>query len=152
MHEWYGESGDSVNMPNWPHGPVLEQREILRRVAAAFRRVVIDWDEGDQWVEVRIAKAVESGYSGFLLEAEHDLRSRTVLVSFADAAGSGEAWVRFYMTQDTSGFELHYDPAGAVSACRALARKLAEVLGYEFAAWEEGEAAEPGAAADGAAQ
>ena len=56
MDEWFGwESGDSV-ASNWPHGPVLDQHEILRRVAAGFRRVVIDWAEGDRWVEARIAK------------------------------------------------------------------------------------------------
>jgi hypothetical protein len=48
MTDWSDwESGDSVNMPNWPNGPTLDQHEILRRVAAAFRWVVINWAEGD---------------------------------------------------------------------------------------------------------
>src|SRR5947209_18087319 len=122
MDEWsYCESGDIVGIRNWPHGPRLPQREVLQRVAGAFRRVVIDWTEGDRWVEARISKAVEIGYSGFLLEAEHALRGRSVLVSVADAAGSDPAWVRFYMTPDTEGFDLHYEPPGAEAACRALA-------------------------------
>jgi hypothetical protein len=137
VNEWsFSESGDSVNMLNWPDGPRLPQREILRRVAAAFRRVVIDWAEGDRWAEARISKAAEV-YSGFLLEAEQALRGTSVLVSVADAAGPDAAWVRFYMTPDTESLELHYEPPGAEAACRALARKLAEVLGYEFAAYED---------------
>jgi hypothetical protein len=131
-------------MPNWPHGPSLKEHEILRRVATAFRRVVIDWTEGDRWVEARISAATEFGYSGLLLEAEHALRGQSVLVSVADAAGSDAAWVRFYMTPDTSGFELHYEPPGAEAACRELARKLAEVLGYEFSLWDGSPDAEPG--------
>jgi hypothetical protein len=125
-----------VSMPNWPHGPTLEQHEILRRVAAGFRRVVIDWAEGDRWAEARIRKATDIGWSGLLLEAEQALRGHSVLVSVADAAGSDAAWVRFYMTPDTSGFELCYQPSGAEAACRALALKLAEVLGYEFSPWD----------------
>src|SRR5262249_61659316 len=110
----------------WPHGARLEQREVRRRVAGAFRRVVIDWAEGDRWVEARISKAVEVGYSGFLLEAEHDLRGRSVLVSVADAAGPDAAWVRFYMTPATEAFELYYEPPGGEEACRALARRRAD--------------------------
>jgi hypothetical protein len=147
--EWSDwESGDSVGIPNWPDGPRLPQREVLHRVAAAFRRVVIDWTEGDRWVEARISKAVEIGYSGVLLEAEHALRGRAVLVSVAEEPGFGAAWVRFYMTTDTECLELHYEPPGAREACRALARKLAEVLGYDFGTDEDDEPAEPSAAAD----
>lgn len=140
--EWFCESGDMVSRTNLPHGPLLDQHEILRRVAAGFRRVVIDWAEGDRPAEARAAKAAEDGYSGILLEAEHELRSRTVLVSLADEAGAGAAWVRFYMTPDTSGLELHYEPPGAEAACRALAVKLAGLLEYEFSTWEDEENAE----------
>ena len=144
MDESFGcESGDIVGMPNWPHGPSLDQYEILRRVVAGFRRVVIDWTQGDRWAEARISKAVEIGWSGFLLEAEQALRGQSVLVSLADAAGPGVPWVRFYMTPDTSGMELCYEPPGAAEACRELARKLAEVLGYEFETHDGGESAEP---------
>jgi hypothetical protein len=143
----YRESGDGIEMPNWPHGPSLDPPEILRRVATAFRRAVIDRAEGDRWVEARISKAAEV-YSGLLLEAEHALRGHTVLVSVADAAGPDAAWVRFYMTPDTGGFELHYEPPGAEDACRALARKLADVLGYVFVVWDGGEPAEPPADPD----
>ena len=152
MGEWsdWEESGDIVGIRNWPDGPRLPQREVLQRVAGAFRRVVIDWTEGDRWVEARISAATEFGYSGFLLEAEHALRGRAVLVSVADAPGPDAAWVRFYMTPDTEAFELRYDPPGALEACRALALKLAEALGYEFDAFEDGEPAEPDAAPDSA--
>src|SRR3954447_21289443 len=126
MGEWSDwESGDTVGIPNWPDGPMLPQREVLRRVAGAFRRVVIDWTEGDRWVEARISAATEIGYPGGLLAAEHALRGRAVLVSVADAAGPDAAWVRFYMTPDTECLDLHYDPPGAEAACRALGRKLA---------------------------
>jgi hypothetical protein len=37
------------------------------------------------------------------------------------------------MTADAGLLELHYEPAWAAPACRALAEKLAELLGYEFA-------------------
>jgi hypothetical protein len=54
-------------------------------------------------------------------------------VSVADATGPDAAWVRFYATPDTESLDLHYEPHGALAACRALALKLAEALGYEFA-------------------
>jgi hypothetical protein len=141
LDEWYNfESGDSVCAADRP-GAAIEQVEILRRVAAGFQRVNIDWTEGDRWVERRIVKAVEVGYGGFLLEAEHALRGRSVLVSVADTAGSDAVWLRFYMTPDTGGFELNYRPASATSAGRVLAIKLAELLGYEFTPWEKDEKA-----------
>lgn len=137
MGEWLEwESGDLVGIRDWPSGTMLEQHEVLRRVAAAFRRVVIDWTEGDRWAEARAVKAAAVGYAGILLDAEHALRGRSVLVSVADAAGPAAVWVRWYMTPDTESFELHYEPPGAVPACRQLAAKLAEVLGYEFVADE----------------
>ena len=43
IYEWseseWSESGDIVGIRNWPDGPRLEQHEVLRRVAAAFRRI-----------------------------------------------------------------------------------------------------------------
>ena len=48
MDEWSDwESGDTVGIPNSSDGPGLPQREVLQRVAGAFRRVIIDWTEGD---------------------------------------------------------------------------------------------------------
>jgi hypothetical protein len=135
-HDW-DYSGDGVSIPNWPDGPALPQREILSRVAAAFRRVVIDWTEGDQWTDYRISKLVEIGSHSVVVENERALRGKWALVSVADAAGPDAAWVRFFTTPHDEGFELHYEPSGAEAACRALARKLAEVLGYEFATEEE---------------
>src|SRR5262245_66270849 len=144
MHEWsaWG-SGDCVHAPDRP-GAEVAQPEVLRRVAVGFRRVVIDWPEGERWAEARAAKAAEVGYRGFLLEAERALRGESVLISVADAAGPDAAWVRFYLTADAGLLELHYEPAGAVSGCRALAGKLAGLLGYEFAAWEDIGDAAPG--------
>jgi hypothetical protein len=148
MHEWLEwESGDYVHAPDRP-GAELDQPEVLRRVAVGFRRVVIDWPEGERWAEARAAKAEEFGYRGFLLEAERALRDESVLVSVADAAGPDAAWVRFYLTADAGILELYYEPAAAVPACRALAVKLAGLLGYEFAPWEGSDDAEPGAAPD----
>jgi hypothetical protein len=148
MGEWFVESGDIVGIRNGPDGPRLPQREVLQRVAGAFRRVVIDWTEGDRRVEARISAATEFGSSGIILEAEHALRGRMVLVSVADEPGPGAAWVRFYMTPDTEFFELHYEPPGALEACRTLALKLAEALGYEFDAYEDDESAELDTAPD----
>jgi hypothetical protein len=151
MGEWFKleDTGDIVGIHNWPDGPRLPQREVLQRVAGAFRRVVIDWTEGDRWVEARINALTEFGSSSIILEAENALRGQAVLVSVADAPGPDAAWVRFYMTPDTEFFELHYEPPGALEACRALALKLAEALGYEFDAYEDDESAEPDATADG---
>jgi hypothetical protein len=141
--EWANwESGDCVCAPDRPDSN-LDQAEILRRVAAGFRRVVIDWPAGDQWVEARIVKAVAIGYSKLLLDAEHGLRGRSVLVSVADEPGPGAAWVRFYMTPDTGILELHYEPAHALPACRMLAGKLAAVLGYALTRWEDDDLAKP---------
>jgi hypothetical protein len=99
--------------------------------------VVIDWTEGDRWGEFRISKLMEVGAQPIIMEAEHAIRGRTVLVSLADAAGPEAPWIRFFMTTDTEGLELHYEPPGAEAACRALAVKLAEVLGYEFATYKD---------------
>src|SRR2546430_15240149 len=105
MGEWSDwESGDTVGIPNWPDGPMLPQREVLQRVAGAFRRVVIDWTDGDRWVEARISKAVEIGWSGLLLEAEQALRGQAVLVSVADGPGADAAWARGYMAPDNGIF------------------------------------------------
>lgn len=128
MDEWSEwESGDCVCAPD--RGPEVEQVEILRRVAAGFRRVVIDWAEGDRWVEARVLKATAVGFRGLLLDAENALRGRSVLVSVADDA----VHLRFYMTPDTGCLELNYHPATGREAGRALAVKLAGLLGYEFA-------------------
>jgi hypothetical protein len=116
---------------------MVEQVEILRRVAAGFRRVSIDWSEGDRWAEARIIKATETGYRGFLLDAERALRGQSVLVAVADAPGPEAAWVRFYMISDSELLELNYQPASAVADGRALAGKLAELLGYELVLREE---------------
>jgi hypothetical protein len=143
MGEWSDwESGDCVHAPDRA-GAEVAQAEVLRRVAIGFRRVVIDWPEGARWAEARAAKAAEVGYRGFLLEAEQALRDESVLVSVADDAGPEAVWVRFYLTADAGLLQLHYEPAAAVPACRALAGKLADLLGYEFASWEGGEDAEP---------
>jgi hypothetical protein len=131
-------SGDSVGVPD-DTGVAVEQAEVLRRVAVGFRRVCIDWTEGDRWAEARIAKATEFGYTGILLEAEHSLRGRSVLVSVADDPGPDAVWVRFYITPEDDGMELNYLPAAAVPAGRVLAVKLAELLGYKFFPWEESE-------------
>jgi hypothetical protein len=148
VHEWFEwASGDCVHAPD-RSGAEVTQAEILRRVAVGFRRVAIDWPEGERWAEARAAKAAEDGYRGFLLEAEQALRSESVLVSVADAVGPDAVWVRFYLTADAGLLELNYHPAGAVAAGRELATKLAELLGYEFAPWDGSTDAEPGAAPD----
>jgi hypothetical protein len=117
-------------------------------IAVGFRRVVIDWTEGDRYVEARINKAVQVGYSGILLEAEHAMRGRMVLVSVADDPDPDAVWVRFHllMTRDeesNESLDLNYLPGTAVAAGRALAVKLAGLLEYEFVPWEGGADAEP---------
>ena len=142
------ETGDCVYAPG-EAPPGLEQAEVLRRVAAGFRRVVIDWTEGDRWVDARVAKAIEIGWSGLLLEAERALYGQSVLVSLAEDPGPDATWLHFYMTSDAGMLELHYEPKGARHAGRALAGKLAALLGYQFETLEEGEMDEPVAEADG---
>jgi hypothetical protein len=142
------QTGDCVFAPGLAP-PGLEQAEVLRRVAASFRRVVIDWPEGDRWVDARVAKAVEIGYNGFLLEAERSLRGHSVLVSVADEPGPNATWLQFYMTSDAGMLELHYEPASAIHAGRALAGKLAALLHYQFEPAQEGEKAGPVSPADG---
>jgi hypothetical protein len=108
--------------------------EILHRVAAEFRHVVIDWDEGDRWVDNRISKSIEIGYAGFLLEAERALRGKSVLVLLADSSGPDVAWIGFYMTPDTGMIELHYSRSEDTEQCRVVALKLASQLGYRLVA------------------
>ncbi|MFO0826299.1 MAG: hypothetical protein U0792_24805 [Gemmataceae bacterium] len=132
MNEWAEwASGDYVHAPDGT-GAEVTQTELLRRVSVGFRRVAIDWPEGERWAEARAIKAAEVGYRGFLLEAEQSLRRNSVLVSVADASGPDAVWMRFYLTVDAGCLELNYHPATAVAAGRTLAAKLAELLGYEF--------------------
>lgn len=131
MSQEFHVSGDAVAAPDGS-GTTLDVADVLRRVAVGFRRVVIDWDEGDRWVDARVAAATEIGYRGFLLEAEQALRGQSVLVSAADRPGACATWVRFYLTRDTGLLELRYDPADAWPAGRELGVKLATLLGYEF--------------------
>ena len=50
--EWYDwASGDYVHAPDRT-GAEISQAEVLRRVAVGFRRVVIDWPEGERWAAV----------------------------------------------------------------------------------------------------
>jgi hypothetical protein len=140
MNEWSDwESGDCVAITNSGEDiPGRPQREILQRVAEAFRRVIIDWTEGERYAEARIAAMVEVGMPKGLLELDEKLfRGHTVLMSVADAAGSDAAWVRFLMSVNTASFDLHYEPPGALETCRELGRKLAEALGYVFVTNED---------------
>jgi hypothetical protein len=144
------ESGDCIYAPDL-ETPPLEQAEVLRRIATGFRRVVIDWPEGDRYVDARLARAIDVGYSGALLEAERNLRGRTVLVSVAEESGPDATWLKFLMPSDDGYVEmmaLHYEPLNATFAGRALADKLAALLGYQFETADEGELEEPDATAD----
>ena len=133
MNEWADwESGDFLCAADRPDAEV-PLAEVLRRVAGGFRRVVIDWCEGDRWVDWRLAKHTEVGSPPVIMEAEHSLRGRTVLVSVSDEVGPDAVWVRFFLIKhSTASLDIHYQPATAVESGRALARKAAEVLGYEF--------------------
>ena len=62
---------------------VRTQHEVLSRIIAKFRRVVIDWTEGDRWVEARIRALTDLDAHDVVLEAERALRGQTVLVSLA---------------------------------------------------------------------
>jgi hypothetical protein len=138
-------SGDCVHVPGQDEDFVPpDQAEVLRRVATGFRRVEIDWFEGERYAEARLAKGIEVGVPEGLRQLDVALfRGRTALVSVADAAGTDAAWVRFYLTPHPQLLELYYDPASAVPAGRAVALRLAELLGFEFATWESEEDAEP---------
>jgi len=129
--EW--ESGDFLHASDKP-GTELPLDEILHRIVVGFRRVVIDCCEGDRWVDWRIAKHVEMGSPSVIMDAEHSLRGRTVLVSLSDEAGPDAVWVRFFLFKhDTTSLDLNYQPVTALESGRVLAHKLAEMLGYQFA-------------------
>jgi hypothetical protein len=133
VDEWSDwESGDFLHATDEP-GAAVPLVEVLHRIVVGFRRVVIDWTEGDRWVDWRIAKHTEIGSPPVIMDAEHSLRRRTALVSLAEEAGPDAVWVRFFLIKhDTASLDLNYQPATAAERGRALAHKLAELLGYRF--------------------
>lgn len=138
MDLWLQDVSDEyVHVPGVDEDLVpLDQAEVLRRVATGFRRIEINWFEGERYAEARIAQGIEVGMPERLRQLDVALfRGRTALVSVADATGADAAWVRFYLTPHPQLLELYSDPASAVPAGRAVARKLAELLGFEFASW-----------------
>jgi hypothetical protein len=138
VDEWSDwESGDFLHAADKP-GAEVPLAEFLHRVAVGFRRVVIDWTEGDRWVDCRIAKHTEIGSPRVIMDAEHSLRGRTALVSVSDEVGPDAVWVRFFLIKhDTTSLDLNYQPATAAERGQALAHKLAEILGYQFANYDD---------------
>jgi hypothetical protein len=129
-------NGDCVCVPDSAE-TALPVQDVLGRIAVGFRRASVDWLEGDRWVQARIAKHTEFGSHELIMQAERNMLGNALLVSVADEAGPNAAWVRFCITRWDAGImELHYEPPDD-PRCRSLARKLAEVLGYEFHPWEE---------------
>ena len=49
-------------------------RDSTGWVAVGFRRVGIDWAEGDRWVDARVLHGLEIGYAGALLELDPYLK------------------------------------------------------------------------------
>ncbi len=135
--EWDNwESGDCVCVPA-PAETGLPVHDVLGRIAIGFRRTSVDWLEGDRRVQARVAKHIEWGSQELILQADRNMLGNAMLVSVTDEAGPNAAWVRFYITRwDAGMMELHYEPPDD-PRCRSLARKLAELLGYEFHPFDE---------------
>jgi hypothetical protein len=135
--DWTGwESGDILHASDPPQS-LLDQPEVQRRVAVGFRRIAIDWTEGDEWAEALLHSAFELGFRGELLAKANALRGRCALVSVADDPGPTAHWVQFILTANPSTLNLHYEPRDAETARRDLAHKLGVLLGYEFSPREE---------------
>ena len=122
VDEWSDwKSGDFLYATDKP-GAEVPLAEVLHRVSVGFRRVVIDWTEGDRWVDWRLAKHTEVGSPPVIMDAEHSLRGRTALVSLSEEVGPDAVWVRFFLIKhDTASLDLNYQPATAAERGRALA-------------------------------
>src|SRR4051812_49186756 len=88
-------SGEYLVAPSYEK--VVPQFGILNVVSNQFKRVSIDWLEGNRWVDVRIAHGISLGFAGALLDAELALKDNTVYVALSDAERDQLGSIRFFM-------------------------------------------------------
>jgi hypothetical protein len=102
--------------------------DALRRIAPAFRRVVIDRDRGDEWIRRGYEQLGELNAPDVIRESHLSMVGRTAHVSISDGSGCAE----FFITGGED-IGIEYDSIEHRAACREIASKLAEVLGYALA-------------------
>jgi hypothetical protein len=99
VDEWSDwESGDFLHAADKPDAEVPLD-EVLQRVAVGFRRVVIDWCEGDRWVDWRITKHIEVGSPPVIMEAEHARPDRSRVPFGRGRPGGGLGAIYLAITQ-----------------------------------------------------
>ena len=110
-----------------------EPDEVLRRVAPAFRYVIIDKVRGDRLVAEKYTQLLAIPAPEVILRSHRSLFGRTVFVTLADD-DAGESRIRSLL-QPCSEIWVEYESSLGRDDCRPLLDKLAALLGYEIA-WE----------------
>ncbi|QJW93761.1 hypothetical protein [Frigoriglobus tundricola] len=109
-----------------PDGYHHDLTEAVRRIAPAFRRVVIDRDRGDTWVRGGYDELGRLNAPRVIRESHLSMLGRTAHIIVADEAGCAE----FYLVGGED-IEVEYASDAHRAECRGVVRVLAEVLGYE---------------------
>jgi hypothetical protein len=114
-----------------PHTDKLPVPEVLRRIAPAFRQVVIDWLAGEEHLKAvqRMMKGLGASAAALPLPEE-----RVVFVRVADVAGEENA-IQFKLRErgTTAEILISYSSDAHERACGPLLDKLAELLGCTVA-------------------
>jgi hypothetical protein len=104
--------------------------EVLRRIAPAFRYIVIDKASGDRLVQAQYAKLLELHAPEVILQSHKFNFGKAVFVTLAEDPDS-RVKIRFLL-QPYSGISIEYDSDAHRDRCRLLVEELARLLGYEM--------------------
>jgi hypothetical protein len=121
------------------HNPQgLTPQDIIARLRGRFAHVSVDWQEGERWLNARIAKAIEIGNQKILIDADIALRGKVALVTVATDPQEPTVRVQFYLSpesdscQTTDSIELHYSPGNASRAARVIAKQIGEAIDFDI--------------------
>lgn len=112
-----------------PDEEYLSSHEAIRRIAPAFRHVVIDRARGEaeyqkEWDKVKSLNAPEA-----ILQTYSLANCRTFWVEVTDDDGPGGCWVRFPLWSRRDIF-IEFESNSEYIRLRSTVEKLATVLGY----------------------
>ena len=107
-----------------------EPDEVLRRIAPAFRYVVIDKARGDRLIQEKYTELLDMRAPEVILRSHRSLFGRTVFVTLADD-DAGALQIRFLL-QPCCEIRVKYDAEWRRDEYRPMLEKLAGLLGYEI--------------------
>ena len=107
-----------------------EPDQVLRRIAPAFRYVVVDKVRGDSLVQEKYAELLALPAPEVILLSHRSFFGRTAFVTLADDE-AGEWRIRFLL-QPCCEIRVEYGSPEQREDCRPMLEKLARLLGYEI--------------------